>query len=135
MRSTRPVLAALITGIVWAPAVAAQSGSVATFIVAQGRDTVSLEQFTRTGNTISGVWINNRGQVQIHDYVLTLDAGGMPARYDMAVSFPDGAGHLPPSEAKYLLEFGPDSLTLTTGRARPVTQRIAMRGGVYPAVG
>ena len=115
---------------------AAQSSSAATFIILQGgKDTVSFEQFTRAGNTITGVWIPNRGQVQVHDYALTLDAAGQPLRYDMAVSFPDGAGHLPPSEAKYVLEFGRDSLTLTTGRASPVTRRIAMKGGTYPAVG
>lgn len=117
------------------PHLAAQSSSTATFIIIQGKDTVSFEQFTRAGNTITGVWIPNNGQVQVHDYVLTLDAAGQPLRYDMAVSFPDGAGHLPPTEAKYVLEFGSDSLTLTTGRANPVTRRIAMSSGTYPAVG
>jgi hypothetical protein len=105
------------------------------FIIVQGKDTVSFEQFTRAGNTVTGVWIANNGQVQVHDYVLTLDAAGQPLRYEMAVSFPDGAGHLPPTEAKYVLEFGADSLTLTTGRANPVTRHIAMKGGTYPAVG
>jgi hypothetical protein len=117
------------------PRLAAQSSSAVTFIIMQGKDTVSIEQFTRVGNTITGVWIPNNGQVQVHDYVLTLDAAGQPLRYDMAVSFPDGAGHLPPTEAKYVLEFGGDSLTLTTGRANPVTRRIAMKSGTYPAVG
>lgn len=112
-----------------------QSSSSATFVITQGKDTVSFEQFTRAGNTITGVWIPNNGQVQVHDYVLTLDSAGQPVRYDMAVSFPDGAGHLPPTEAKYILEFGSDSLTLTTGRANPVTRRIAMKRGTYPAVG
>lgn len=112
-----------------------QSPSTVTFIATQGKDTVSFEQFTRTGNTITGVWIPNNGQVQVHDYVLTLDSAGQPVRYDMAVSFPDGAGHLPPTEAKYILEFGTDSLTLTTGRTKPLTRRMAMKRGTYPAVG
>lgn len=117
------------------PLLAAQSSTAATFIIMQGKDTVSFEQFTRSGDTITGVWIPNNGQVQVHDYVLTLDSEGRPVRYDMAVSFPDGAGHLPPTEAKYLLEFGGDSLTLTTGRANPVTRRMPMERGTYPAVG
>lgn len=112
-----------------------QSSSTTTFIITQGKDTVSFEQFSRAGNTITGVWIPNNGQVQVHDYVLTMDSAGAPLRYDMAVSFPDGAGHLPPTEAKYILEFGTDSLTLTTGRTKPVTRRIAMKSGTYPAVG
>src|SRR5690242_10490665 len=117
-----------------APRLVAQSSSAATFVVVQGKDTVSVEQFSRAGNTITGVWIINQGQAQVHDYVLTLDAAGQPLRYDMAVAFPDGAGHLPPSEAKYVLEFGADSVTLTTGRAKPVTQRLpTKRGGLRTA--
>lgn len=134
MRFAALILATAVTAL-YAPRLDAQASSVATFVILRGQDTVSLEQFTRAGNTITGVWIANEGQVQVHDYVLTLDSAGLPARYDMAVSFPDGAGHLPPSEAKYLLEFGPDSLTLTTGRAAPVTRYVPMMRGTYPAVG
>lgn len=113
-----------------------QSSDVATFIVVEGKDTVSLEQFTRDGDTVTGVWISNQnGQVQVHDYVLTLGADGLPARYEMAVRFPDGAGNLPPSEARYSMTFGPDTLTLVTGRTRPVTQHVAMRAGAYPTFG
>ena len=126
---------ALTAAVLSTTRLAAQSPSPAAFIIVQGKDTISFEQFTSTGNTVTGVWIANNGQVQVHDYVLTLDAAGQPLRYDMAVSFPDGAGHLPPTEAKYVLEFGADSLTLTTGRANPVTRRIAMKRGTYPAVG
>ncbi len=132
MRAFTLVFAA---AILCSPRLQAQSPSTVTFIIVQGKDTVSFEQFTRTGTTITGVWIPNNGQVQVHDYVLTLDSAGQPLRYDMAVSFPDGAGHLPPTEAKYILEFGADSLTLTTGRANPVTRRLAMKRGTYPAVG
>jgi len=115
---------------------AAQSSNVTTFIIVQGKDTVSLEQYSRAGNTVTGVWISNQnGQIQVHDYVLALGADGLPVHYDMAVSFPDGAGNLPPSEAKYAMDFGPDSLTLITGRDRLVTQHIAMKGGAYPTFG
>ena len=132
----RPAALVLAAAVVFCSfRLTAQAPSTVTFIITQGKDTVSFEQFTRAGNTITGVWIPNNGQVQVHDYVLTLDSAGEPLRYDMAVSFPDGAGHLPPTEAKYVLEFGGDSLTLTTGRANPVTRRIAMKRGTYPAVG
>ena len=115
---------------------AAQSSNVTTFIIVQGQDTVSLEQYSRVGNTVTGVWISNQnGQIQVHDYVLTLGGDGLPVHYDMAVSFPDGAGNLPPSEAKYAMDFGPDSVTLVTGRSRLVTQHIAMKGGAYPTFG
>jgi hypothetical protein len=136
MRSAVFVLAASAVAVLPNQRPEAQSSNVATFIVVQGKDTVSLEQFTRSGNTVSGVWISNQsGQVQVHDYTFTLGAEGLPARYEMAVRFPDGAGNLPPSEAKYSMNFGPDSLTLVTGRTRPVTQHLAMKGGAYPTFG
>lgn len=132
MRSFMLVAAALA---LCTPCLDAQTSSPTTFVVVRGKDTVSLEQFSRTGNTISGWWIINQGQAQIHEYALELDAAGVPKRYDMAVNFPDGAGHMPLSEAKYVLEFGADSLTLTTGRAKPVTQRLPIERGVFPTVG
>jgi hypothetical protein len=136
MRTSLIVISAsLVAGFATSP-VAAQSPSVTTFIVVEGKDTVSLEQFMREGNTITGVWISNQnGQVQVHDYVLTLGADGLPSRYEIAVRFPDGAGNLPPSEAKYSMQFGPDSLLLVTGRTKPVTQHLAMKGGAYPTYG
>lgn len=134
------LLSVLASGSTVAAQVQSQSARPAqqpmTFIIVQGKDTVSLEQYTRAGNTVTGVWISNQnGQIQVHDYVMTLGAGDLPVHYDMAVSFPDGAGNLPPSEAKYAMDFGPDSLTLVTGRSSPVTQHIAMKGGAYPTFG
>ena len=129
-------LSAVVSAAFAAPHASGQSPNVTTLIIVEGKDTVSLEQFTRAGKTVSGVWISNQnGQIQVHDFVLTLGGDGLPARYEMAVRFPDGAGTLPPSEAKYSMEFGPDSLTLVTGRSRPVTQRLAMKGGAYPTFG
>jgi uncharacterized protein DUF3471 len=136
MRFSPWFLAATILAVPSTRSLAAQAQSVTTFIIVEGKDTVSLEQYSRAGNTVTGVWISNQnGQIQVHDYVLTLGADGLPVHYDMAVRFPDGAGNLPPSEAKYAMDFGPDSLTLVTGRSRPVTQHIAMKGGAYPTFG
>jgi hypothetical protein len=136
MRFSALFLTATILALPGTTSLAAQAQSVTTFIIVQGKDTVSLEQYSRAGNTVTGVWISNQnGQIQVHDYVLTLGADGLPVHYDMAVSFPDGAGNLPPSEAKYAMDFGPDTLTLVTGRGRLVTQHIAMKGGAYPTFG
>ena len=136
MRTSLLVFSTSVAAGFFAPVVAAQQSNVTTFIIVQGKDTVSLEQFTRDGNTVTGVWISNQnGQVQVHDYALTLGADGSPSRYEMAVRFPDGAGNLPPSEAKYSMQFGPDSLLLVTGRTKPLTQHLAMKGGAYPTYG
>jgi len=136
MRSPLLIFATAIAAALSGERLETQSPTVATFIIVQGKDTVSLEQFTRAGDTVTGVWISNEGgQVQVHDYVLTLGADGLPARYEMAVRFPDAAGNLPPSEAKYSMTFGPDTLMLVTRRTRPVTQHVPMRGGAYPTFG
>jgi hypothetical protein len=136
MRCSPLLLAVTILAASSTASLAAQAQRVTTFIIVQGKDTVSLEQYSRAGNTVTGVWISNQnGQIQVHDYVLTLGTDGLPVHYDMAVSFPDGAGNLPPSEAKYAMDFGADTLTLVTGRSRPVTQHIAMKGGAYPTFG
>jgi hypothetical protein len=85
---------------------------------------------------VTGVWVNYQNrQLQVHDYVLTIGAGSMPAHYEMTVSFSDGAGHVAPPAVRYVMDFGPDSVTLTTGVSAPVTQHIAMKGGAYPTFG
>ena len=71
MRISTLVLAAAVLG---PSRLAAQSPSAVSFIITHGKDTVSFEQFTRAGNAVTGVWIANNGQVQVHDYTLTLDA-------------------------------------------------------------
>jgi hypothetical protein len=135
MRRLALTCAPAIALMLAAASLPAQSGHVTTFIVVEGKDTVSLEQFSRVANRVSGVWINNLGQVQVHDFSLTLDADGLPVQYDMAVGLSNGSGTLPLGEAKYSLTFGTDSLTLTTGRTRPLTRRMAMPGGAFPTFG
>jgi hypothetical protein len=55
------------------------------FVTTQGKDTVAIEHYVRTGNTITGQWIQHQGGVYIHDYALVLGNDGWPAQYVMTV--------------------------------------------------
>lgn len=57
----------------------------AFFVTTQGKDTVAIEQYVYTGNTITGQWIQHQGAVYIHDYALVLRNDGWPAQYVMTV--------------------------------------------------
>src|SRR5215831_2198665 len=103
MRSLRvtPLLLSLFSA-----ALPAQSATPTSFITTIGKDTFCLEQYTRTGNVVSGTWVvMHPPGVYVHDYRITLDKDGIPSRYTMVYSTP---GSLPPRD--------PDSLTVTYGR-------------------
>jgi hypothetical protein len=103
MRSLRlvPFLLSLIrVGLV------AQSATPTSFVTTIGKDTFCLEQYSRLGNVVSGSWVvMHPPGVFVHDYQITLDKDGLPARYTMKYSTP---GALTPPDL--------DSLTVTYGR-------------------
>jgi hypothetical protein len=56
-----------------------------SFLTVQGKDTVAIEQYVRTGNVITGAWIQNQGGVYVHDYSLVLRDDGWPSQYVMTL--------------------------------------------------
>ncbi len=84
----------------------AQSATPTSFVTTIGKDTFCLEQYSRMGNVVSGTWVvMHPPGVFVHDYRITLDKDGLPARYTMKYSTP---GALTPPDL--------DSLTVTYGR-------------------
>ena len=84
----------------------AQTATPTAFLTTIGKDTFCLEQYTRSGNVISGTWVVlHPPGVYVHDYRITLDDNGVPARYLMVYSTP-GAAQRPDL----------DSVTVTYGR-------------------
>lgn len=71
--------------LLFASRLAAQSADTTSFVTTDGKDTVSIEQYTRTGNTITGAWIQHQGGVFVHDYALVLGNDGWPAHYVMTL--------------------------------------------------
>ena len=56
-----------------------------SFVTLQGKDTIAIEQYVRSGNVITGAWIQNQGGVYVHDYSLVLRDDGWPAQYVMTL--------------------------------------------------
>lgn len=104
----------------------AQSSDTTSFITIQGKDTVSIEQHTRTGNTITGAWIQHQGGVFVHDYALVLGNDGWPAHYVMTLYTPR------PHTFLLSVTYGSDSATRIMVRdSTAVTERVVAQKG-YP---
>lgn len=126
MRSdmNRPTLAATL--LLLAARLAAQASDTTSFVTTLGKDTVAIEQYSRTGNTITGQWIQHQGGVIVHDYALVLRNDGWPAHYVMTL-------YMPPRHA-YLMSvtYGPDSTTRIVVRdSNAVTDRLVTQKA-YP---
>lgn len=114
----------LLTG---SPA-AAQSGTEA-FVQTIGRDTISLEQYTRSGNTITGRWLTTYGSMTMHDYVLTLRPDGTVEHLKLSVFLVRG-GVLGDND----ITFGRDSATVVIKRDSVITRRVAA-ADAFPILG
>jgi hypothetical protein len=106
----------------------------AVFVGTRGGDTISLERYSRTGNTITGTWwaIHPNG-VFVHEYTIVLSADGLPVRYNMEYSTP-GVPIPPGSFTGVTIRYGPDTATYVMRQDRPDTTRLAMRGA-FPLLG
>jgi hypothetical protein len=66
---------------------AAQRGA---FVITLGADTTAVEQYTRSGNTITGDLVTRPGGTVVNHYVLTLNTDGTPATLVVTPRRPDG---------------------------------------------
>jgi Domain of unknown function (DUF3471) len=115
-------------------ALAAQSATPTAFVTTIGKDTFCLEQYTRTGNMVSGTWVVlHPPGVYVHDYHITLNDAGLPTRYTMKYSTP---GSPTPADLDSLIViYGRDSATLTFVMSdSSYTRRLAMHEA-YPLLG
>ena len=109
-----------------------QGPTSASFVTIEGKDTISIEQYSRVGNTITGTWVAHQSGTQVHDYVLTLGPDGMPARYEMRLTVLS-----PPTPAplkSVTVVYGPDSATSVMVGDSTLTRRAPMRAA-YPWLG
>jgi hypothetical protein len=63
----------------------AQSPDTTAYVTMQGADTVAIEQYVRTGQTITGAWIQHQGGLFVHDYALVLRRDDWPEHYVMTL--------------------------------------------------
>ena len=93
MRVDLPALPALVIASfvsMAAPQLNAQTTSGA-FITTLGKDTVAVEQFTRTGNVLTGDYVTRQGGVVVNHYVLRFDVNNAPSRLDLTQQRADGS--------------------------------------------
>jgi len=104
------------------------------FIARLGTDTVHVERFERTGNTIKGTVLQRTPTFRTIRWQMTLSANGSPSHYQATVTDATGAPVL--NGVTGTMEFGRDTIVRTTYRnGQMETQRLAAPNGALPSPG
>jgi hypothetical protein len=113
---------------------AARGQTVHSFVTTIGTDTLCLEQYTLSGNLVSGTWVVlHPPGVFAHVYRLTLGPDGVPVRYTMKYSTP-GAPAKPDLDS-VIVAYGRDTALYTmVFRDSTVTHHVPMHEA-FPALG
>jgi hypothetical protein len=110
------------------------SGESGGFVATLGRDTVHLERFTRTGNTVAGTILVRTPAFRVINWSMTVDASGRPQRYDVSASDAKDAAIL--NGVAGTLSFVGDSVTRDAYRnGQRETSRLAAPNGAFAAPG
>ena len=121
----RPLLVALLLPT----ALAAQTESGA-FVVRLGKDTLALEQYSRSADRLEGQLVIRSPRTQHRIYRATLGPDGAVQRFELITHNLSGAG---PAEQRATLEFQGDSAIARVPRGdSTVTQRFAVAPGTAP---
>lgn len=104
MRVLKLSAIACITISVASTSLAAQTASGA-YVTTLGADTVAVEQFTRTGNVLTGDYVTRPGGAIVNHYVLKFDVNNVPSGLTLTQQRADGKP----------IPNGPKSVTLTIG--------------------
>jgi hypothetical protein len=127
------VVCALATA--FASPAAAQQRTTAAFVTTVGVDTISVEQYGRTGSTIRGVWASKSASTgaQLYYYEIVLGANDRPTTFAV-LARPAGAttssAELPSLEIRY----GKDTAVFSMKGDASMSKRIAM-SDAYPRLG
>lgn len=128
MNRILPTCTALAT--VWLASTA--SAQSAGFVMTLGTDTVQVEQFRLSGNTITGVVATRTPASRLLRYTIMLDANGRFAKYEQTQSAGDGT-RLANDPGKGTLTYLGDTIVRDVmQKSEPLTQRIAAPAGAFP---
>lgn len=98
------------------------------FVTTLGKDTLSVEQYTRDARRVTGDWVTFYGGIMVHHYDMTLRADGSVEHTHLTLR--RRAGKI---EEDVDLSFGADSVTAVVAD-EPNASRIAARGA-FPILG
>ena len=125
MSVTSAALAAL--ALAAAPAAAQESGG---FVVRLGRDTIFVEQFTRTADRIEGTHVTRTPRTTVRTYMATLRPDGTVSRLESTARVPSTPDLLPQTVT---ITTGGDSATWRTQRGDTVREtRVAAPADAVP---
>jgi hypothetical protein len=96
------------------------------FVVRLGTDTVTVEQYTRTGNRIEGDIVQRSPVASIAHYVLTLNDDGTAQKLEYSNRRPDGT-LLPNGVRSVTVYYRPDTMVTEIMRDTLATSRVATR--------
>ena len=127
-----PIRAALIAAALAAPAVlTAQSGQ---FVVRLGRDTLAIEQYTRTADSLRGEQVARSPRTVHRLFTVAFGSDGRVTRYELVQHNVSGAPG--PKETRSTAEFTGDSAIVTVPRGdSTVTLRVRTGAGALPYLG
>lgn len=113
-----------------APAAAQESGA---YVVRLGRDTVVVEQFTRTADRIEGTLVGHTPRTAVRTYTATLRPDGGISRLEVVTRIPAAPELLPQT---LTVTVGADSADWRTQRGDTVREgRMAVTGDATPWLG
>lgn len=128
----RSILALTLAVIAISPA-AARGQEPSAFIVKLGRDTLSLEQFTRTPTVVRGELVVRTPRSLYRTYVMDLRPDGTVRRFELVTRPLDGGPG--PAVTRGVIEFTGDSAIVITPRGdSSVTTRMAVGKNAVPSL-
>ena len=112
-------------------AAAASLNDEGGFITTLGTDTVSVERFTRTANTLEGDFVIRVPQTRVIHYSATLGPDGRIQTFESALR-PGNALQGPPTQQSTIVFEGDSARLTATAGANPTSATIAARPGAVP---
>lgn len=104
------------------------------FVTMAGKDTFALEQYSRSGNVVSGSWVVfHPPGVFVHDYHITLAPNGVPIRYTMKYTTP-GARTTPDLDS-VIVDYGRDTAVYTMVSKDSTMRRLVPARDAFPMLG
>lgn len=127
-----PALAALALSLAALPA-AAQQGESGAYVVRLGRDTILVEQFTRSADRIEGTIVGRSPRTAVRSYTATLRPDGTISRLEVVTRIPAAPELLPQT---LTVTMGADSAGWRTQRGDTVGEgKMAATADATPWIG
>ncbi|MEP6620148.1 MAG: DUF2911 domain-containing protein [bacterium] len=104
------------------------SAQTSAFVTTLGKDTLSVERYTRDGNRIAGDWVTFYGGITVHHYDMTLRPDGNVEHMHLTLRRRSGK-----VEEDVDLAFRADSITAVV--AGEPTVSFAAKSGTFPTLG